>query len=185
MSSLESADVIIQNLPGETEGTTIINSHYFTEAVGYFCFAVFEVLTVIMILNMLVGTMCSTFQRVLDNVEVEWSFGLTDFYLEYMSQTVLPPPFNLIPTAAAIASILEFIKALIKRNSKKKAKFSPFYCCYIEREPDEVLVQQFPVLMAQLVQRYFREKDAVQDATTSEIEELKREITEMKHFLKK
>lgn len=111
MSSLESADVIIENLPGETENTTIINKHAFTEAVGYIAFALFEVLTVVMILNMLIATMSSTFQRVIDNLDIEWTFGKTDFYLEYMMQSTLPTPLNLIPTQVGITAFLEWFQA--------------------------------------------------------------------------
>lgn len=107
MSSLESADVIIENLPGETENTTIINQHTFTETVGYIAFAIFEILVVVMILNMLVATMSATFQRVIDNIDTEWTFGKTDFYLEYMVQPTLPPPLNLLPTPTGISSFLE------------------------------------------------------------------------------
>lgn len=39
MSPVESADVIIENLPGERESETIINQHNFTEFIGYFAFA--------------------------------------------------------------------------------------------------------------------------------------------------
>jgi len=39
MSPVESADVIIENLPGERESETIINHHNFTEFIGYFAFA--------------------------------------------------------------------------------------------------------------------------------------------------
>lgn len=38
MSPVESADVIIENLPGERESETIINSHSFTEFIGYLSF---------------------------------------------------------------------------------------------------------------------------------------------------
>lgn len=39
MSPVESADVVIENLPGERESETIINHHSFTEFIGYFAFA--------------------------------------------------------------------------------------------------------------------------------------------------
>lgn len=39
MSPVESADVIIENLPGERESETIINHHTFTEFIGYLAFA--------------------------------------------------------------------------------------------------------------------------------------------------
>lgn len=184
MSDLASADVIIENLPGETEGTTTTNSHSFTEAVGYISFALFEVLTVIVILNMLIATMSSTFQRVTDNVDVEWTFGKTLFYLEYLNQTTLPPPFNLIPTGAGISSLIEWLQVFSKSPPGKTAHCSPFNCCYIDTEADETLAKQFPIIMAQLVQRYFREKDSNADTTESEIDQIKMEINDLKQMIK-
>lgn len=184
MSALESADVIIENLPGETEHTTIINKHTFTEAIGYIAFALFEVLTVIMILNMLIATMSNTFQRVTDNVAVEWVFGKTEFYTEFMIQTTVPSPLNLIPTAGGIGSCLEYIQATTTRPPNKKARFNLDHCCFIDKEPDEALKEQLPVLMTQLVQRYFREKDSSADNTGNEIENLRQELNELKNYLK-
>nr|CAD7580581.1 unnamed protein product [Timema californicum] len=77
MSPLESADVIIENLPGDKQGTTVVNTHHFTETVGYIAFALFEVMSVIVILNMLIATMSNTFTKVIDNVDIEWTFGRT------------------------------------------------------------------------------------------------------------
>lgn len=39
MTAIESADVIIENIPGESESETIINKHTFTEGIGYFALA--------------------------------------------------------------------------------------------------------------------------------------------------
>lgn len=39
MTPMESADVIIENLPGDTPDTTIINKHEFTETIGYIALA--------------------------------------------------------------------------------------------------------------------------------------------------
>ncbi|XP_044267214.1 short transient receptor potential channel 4-like isoform X2 [Tribolium madens] len=161
MAPLETGDVIIENLPGDTENTTIINKHLFTEAVGYIAFALFEVLTVVMILNMLIATMSSTFQRVLDNIDVEWTFGKTDFYLEYMLQSTLPPPLNLIPTPSGISAFMEWFQSpkVDPREEEKK--------------------NDYPALMSQLVQRYFRDKDSA-TSPENDLEFLKQEIAEIK-----
>ncbi|KAF5297803.1 hypothetical protein FQA39_LY11952 [Lamprigera yunnana] len=181
MSALESADVIIENLPGETEGTTIINKHVFTETVGYFAFALFEVLTVIILLNMLIATMSNTFQRVNDNTDVEWTFGRTEFYLEYILQTTLPSPFNLIPTANGLSAVAEWVKVLFGKPLGKTARFSLGHCCYIESEMEESLSRDFPILMSQLIQRYFREKDST--AETADMENIKQEVSEIRQLL--
>ncbi|KAL3283593.1 hypothetical protein HHI36_006731 [Cryptolaemus montrouzieri] len=160
MSPLESADVIISNLPGPKENTTIVNSHDFTENMGYLSFAIYEMLTMTMIMNMLIATMSSTFQRVLDNLNTEWTFGKTDFYLEYMMQSTLPPPLNLIPTQLGFNLM------------KQVASFS------VTDAQEDQRASDYNALISQLVQRYFREKDTV--TTTSEIEELRQEINELK-----
>ncbi|RZC42137.1 short transient receptor potential channel 4, partial [Asbolus verrucosus] len=161
MAPLESADVIIENLPGETENTTIINKHLFTEAVGYIAFALFEVLIVIMILNMLIATMSATFQRVIDNLDVEWTFGKTDFYLEYMLQPTLPPPLNLIPTPTGISAFMEWFQ-----TPKSTAK-------------EEETYNDYPALMSQLAQRYFRDKDT-SASSENDMEALKQELADIK-----
>lgn len=40
--------------------------------------AVFEVISVIVMLNMLIATISNTFQKVTDNVDIEWTFGRTE-----------------------------------------------------------------------------------------------------------
>ncbi|KMQ97082.1 short transient receptor potential channel 5-like protein [Lasius niger] len=82
MSPVESADVIIENLPGDRESETIINQHSFTEFIGYFSFASFQFISVVVVLNMLIACMANTFTRVTDNVNVEWIFGRTEEDLE-------------------------------------------------------------------------------------------------------
>lgn len=77
MSPIESADVVIGNLEGEDPGTTVINKHGFTEGVGYFTFAMYQFLAVVVVLNMLVACMANTFTKVIDNVSVEWVFART------------------------------------------------------------------------------------------------------------
>ncbi|CAG9825081.1 unnamed protein product [Phaedon cochleariae] len=164
MAPLESADVIIENLPGDTADSTITNSHDFTEAVGYIAFALFEVLIVVMILNMLIATMSATFQRVIDNLDVEWTFGKTDFYLEYMLQSVTPSPFNLIPTPGGISSFMELMQGAVPSSDKNMNEL------------------EYPALMTLLVQRYFREKDT-DSAAATEMDVFRQEIHELKMLL--
>ncbi|XP_018319395.1 short transient receptor potential channel 5-like [Agrilus planipennis] len=181
MAPLESADVIIENLPGPEKGVTVTNRHSFTEAIGYIAFAVFEFLTVIVILNMLIATMSHTFQTITDNVDIEWTFGKTEFYLDYMYQTTLPPPFNLIPTGSGILSALEWFRLIrSKGKDSKKAGFSFSHCCYIEYGMDQKVIEEFPVLMSQLVQRYFREKSSGTETAETDLELIRKELLDIK-----
>lgn len=95
MSDQNAGSVVIENLPSENGKRDVIHTHDFTEAVGYTLFAVFTVITSIVLMNMLIAAMSNTYQRITENVDVEWIFGRTEVYLAYMGQTVMPPPFNL------------------------------------------------------------------------------------------
>ncbi|XP_015588329.1 short transient receptor potential channel 4 [Cephus cinctus] len=181
MSAIESADVIIENLPGENDSETIINKHTYTEAIGYVAFAGFEFISVVVVLNMLIACMSNTFTKITDNVDVEWTFGRTEVYVDFMAQANLPPPFNLLSTARGILWIIEYFKILINKPPDKRARWNIKHCCYIENV-DENDKENFSVVMTQLVQRYFRKKQAKAEQT--DVEGLRREITELRGILR-
>ncbi|KAK1136923.1 hypothetical protein K0M31_001455 [Melipona bicolor] len=181
MSPIESADVIIENLPGESENETIINQHTFTEIIGYVAFAGFTFIGVIVILNMLIACMSNTMTKVTENLIVEWTFGRTETYVDCMLTTALPPPFNIIPTYVGIQPIVEYLKVWLKPTPEKRARWHPHYCFYIETLTEESNTD-FDVVMGQLVRRYFRKKD--KEAEENETEKLTREIIELRNLLR-
>nr|XP_050845481.1 short transient receptor potential channel 5-like [Vespula vulgaris] len=188
MSPIESADVIIENLPSDSETETIINYHTFTEIIGYIAFASFEFISVVVVLNMLIACMTNTFTKVTENVIVEWTFGRTEVYVDFMLMTTLPPPFNIIPTFAGFQTVAEYVKVLLKPPPNKRARWDFMQCCYIvssvelhetlEDEKDEI----FDQVMMQLVQRYFRMKSREIEKTN--IEKLRRELIEVRGLLR-
>ncbi|KAK9303709.1 hypothetical protein QLX08_004706 [Tetragonisca angustula] len=181
MSPIESADVIIENLPGESENETIINQHTFTEIIGYIAFAGFTFISVIVILNMLIACMSNTMTKITENVIVEWTFGRTEAYVDFMLTTTLPPPFNIIPTYVGIQPIVEYLKVWLKPTPDKRARWHPHYCFYIETLTEEN-DSDFSMVMGQLVQRYFRKKD--KQVEENEAEKLTREIIELRNLLR-
>lgn len=127
---------------------------YFTQAVGTFLYSVFETLSVIVMLNMLIATMTNTFQRITGNSYIEWVFGRTQVFLSFSVYTDLPPPFNPIPTIPCLIDSCGFFGNCCKAGaisvanmiSSKKYNMKAF-------SNDE-----FKNLMARLVRRYFRDK---------------------------
>ncbi|XP_075225817.1 short transient receptor potential channel 4-like [Lycorma delicatula] len=88
VSDPDNAKVVIENIQGEG-GKTIMNEHYITEALGYYSFAIFMVLTVIIVLNMMIATMANTYQQVVNNVGVEWVFGRTEVNIQFVQLFVV------------------------------------------------------------------------------------------------
>ncbi|XP_026323634.1 short transient receptor potential channel 6-like isoform X2 [Hyposmocoma kahamanoa] len=165
MAPLESADVVLENTENIHVKGPRNNRHAFTERIGYFCFGCFEVISVIVVLNMLIATMSNTFQRVTDNVAIEWTFGRTQVYVDFIWQTTVPSPYNMIPTAAAMSSIVDWLRCKLGKLSGAKARWSLSYCFFIERDLEKNLQEEFPALMSVLVQRYFKQKGNIKDTT--------------------
>lgn len=80
---------------------------------------------------MLIATMSNTFQRVTDNVDIEWTFGRVQVYLKYMRETTLPPPFNLILAPQGVLLVIEWIRIFFYPVPEKMARWSIHHCCYI------------------------------------------------------
>ncbi|XP_048006212.1 short transient receptor potential channel 4-like [Leguminivora glycinivorella] len=118
LSPLESADVVLDNR-NSSDGLPLAQ-HTYTERIGYFCFGCFEVISVIVVLNMLIATMSNTYQRVINNVATEWTFGKTEMYLNYMYETTLPSPYNLVPTPIGVKAAAEWLFRLCRHKLPAK-----------------------------------------------------------------
>ncbi|XP_012142580.2 short transient receptor potential channel 4 isoform X2 [Megachile rotundata] len=181
MSPIESADVVIENLPSDSENETVINQHTFTEFIGYLSFAAFTFISVILILNMLIACMSNTLTKVTENVIVEWIFGRTEAYVDYMLTTTLPPPFNIVPTYVGVQPVIEYLKIWWRPPPNKRARWDINHCCFIETTEKETS-DAFDMVMGQLVQRYFRKKE--KQETENEVERLTKEIVELRSLLR-
>lgn len=151
MTSLEAPNVIIENndRDGGSSGSNgpEKHQHHFTQLVGYGLFAVFEVLMVIVMLNMLIAAMSDTFQRVADNAEYEWLFGRTEVYVNYMLLDDLPPPFNLLPTLNTLITLKNGLFTAVSRDGNPDDGNDKQY--------DSV---EFRALNSEIIKRYFTHK---------------------------
>lgn len=50
-----------------------------------------------------------------------------------MASSILPPPFNLVPTASGIRDMFRWFRLLAKPSDGQRAKCSLTHCCYIVR----------------------------------------------------
>ncbi|KAI5710441.1 hypothetical protein M8J75_008658 [Diaphorina citri] len=153
MSSMDAPAVIIENMNDTESNVNYINKHYFTEFTGYFLFAAFEILMVIVMLNMLSLILLRSHTS-----DIEWIFGRSQVYLPYMSDVATPPPFNIF------AICLNVYRDFMKRRN------CPEYWQEEEKDlkaSDEDCSEDmghFNKLMSLLVQRYFRRKSKAQQS---------------------
>nr|XP_006821754.1 PREDICTED: short transient receptor potential channel 5-like [Saccoglossus kowalevskii] len=132
----------------DLEVLSVEADHSFTVSVGELTFALYHVCAIIVLLNALIAMMSNTYTRVEENADAEWKFYRTVLWLGFMgSDTVLPPPFNLIPSTRSIKRVLScdcFHKKTKKDNS----------------DIIESLQTQYEAVLRQLTLRHISDKRA-------------------------
>ncbi|XP_029457720.1 short transient receptor potential channel 2-like [Rhinatrema bivittatum] len=103
---------------GMGERTAVdMNEFVMAEFVGRALYGLFTIIMVIVLLNMLVAMITNSFQKIMNDADVEWKFARSKLYLSYFREGLtLPVPFNIIPTPK---SIFYFIRGIFR-----------FICCY-------------------------------------------------------
>ncbi|XP_037079458.1 short transient receptor potential channel 3-like [Pollicipes pollicipes] len=163
---LQSVTVVIENLPGGSKDLPIINSHGFTEAIGYILFAAFHVLCGMIIMNMLIAVMTCTFHEVHASADIEWKFARSKVWITFILEPSMPPPFNLIPSVQSVWRMFSWLGHVLVRRRGRTPRCDARRCCYQEEEL-----------------RYFRdraESDAQEAATAAEVDGLLAEVQGIK-----
>ncbi|CAH1777259.1 unnamed protein product [Owenia fusiformis] len=181
------ANVIVGNVYNETM-TTKMNYHTFTEMMGLILFGMYQILVVIVVVNMLIAMMSNTLNRIEENVDMEWKFARSKLWMQYFeAQGTLPPPMNLIPSPKSILKLIRFLCCCMacRRKSEKQTvvKCSMKKCCHEEEtvplEESEKTNVKYERLVAILVHRYMNRKENEkdqEDVTPDDIETLHQDL---------
>ncbi|OBS67563.1 hypothetical protein A6R68_03898 [Neotoma lepida] len=79
--------------------TNVKARHEFTEFVGATMFGTYNVISLVVLLNMLIAMMNNSYQLIADHADIEWKFARTKLWMSYFDEGgTLPPPFNIIPS---------------------------------------------------------------------------------------
>ncbi|KFP62484.1 Short transient receptor potential channel 6, partial [Cariama cristata] len=104
----------------EVKSVVINYKHKFIENIGYVLYGVYNVTMVIVLLNMLIAMINSSFQEIEDDADVEWKFARAKLWFSYFEEgRTLPVPFNLVPSPKSLLYLLLRIKRCISK---------PFLC---------------------------------------------------------
>lgn len=162
MTSSTAGTVVIENTPAEDgDDETPVNNHYITQAVGTLLYSVFQTLSVIVTLNMLIATMTNTFQRVTGNSYVEWVFGRTEVFLSFSMHSDLPPPLNILPTIRCMVDFFKWLVSCCRASSLGFVNMVSSKKYYADAFSDN---KAFHDLMHKLSRRYFRHRHRPTDA---------------------
>ncbi|XP_061575772.1 short transient receptor potential channel 6 [Cololabis saira] len=98
----------------EVKSVVININHKFIENIGYVLYGVYNIIMVIVLLNMLIAMFNSSFQEIEDDADVEWKFARAKLWFSYFEHgSTLPVPFNLVPSPKFVVSLLLGMKRLL------------------------------------------------------------------------
>ncbi|CAM4355284.1 unnamed protein product [Lepidochelys olivacea] len=187
----------------EVKSVVINYKHKFIENIGYVLYGVYNVTMVIVLLNMLIAMINSSFQEIEDDADVEWKFARAKLWFSYFEEgRTLPVPFNLVPTPKSLLYLLLRIKKWISKgylchkngfqedaemNKLGQSKQSSI------RSTDDLHLnslsnppRQYQKIMKRLIKRYVlkaqinKENDEVNEG---ELKEIKQDISSLRYEL--
>ncbi|XP_040907234.1 short transient receptor potential channel 6a isoform X2 [Toxotes jaculatrix] len=177
----------------EVRSVVINNGHKFIENIGYVLYGVYNVTMVIVLLNMLIAMINSSFQEIEDDADVEWKFARAKLWFSYFEEgRTLPVPFNLVPSPKSMQGLATSIKSWLLQHVTGHS----------EEKPDTQLNQlgegkhsgygdstsptRYQKIMKRLIKRYIikaqadRESDEI---TEGELKEIKQDISSLRYEL--
>ncbi|XP_075959755.1 short transient receptor potential channel 7b [Anarhichas minor] len=122
----ESFKTLFWSIFGLSEVISVVlkYDHKFIENIGYVLYGVYNVTMVVVLLNMLIAMINSSYQEIEEDADVEWKFARAKLWLSYFDEgRTLPAPFNMVPSPKSFYYLVLRIKSclihLCKANSHR------------------------------------------------------------------
>ncbi|XP_038420682.1 short transient receptor potential channel 3 isoform X6 [Canis lupus baileyi] len=118
----ESFKTLFWSIFGLSEVTSVVlkYDHKFIENIGYVLYGIYNVTMVVVLLNMLIAMINSSYQEIEDDSDVEWKFARSKLWLSYFDDgKTLPPPFSLVPSPK---SFVYFVMRIINFSKCRRSR---------------------------------------------------------------
>ncbi|XP_008288414.1 short transient receptor potential channel 4-like [Stegastes partitus] len=165
--------------------TNVKEKHEFTEFVGSTMFGTYNIISLVVLLNMLIAMMNNSYQHIADHADIEWKFARTKLWMSYFEEGgTLPSPFNIIPSPKTIYYLFGWIKKhLFRRPSIKRLET---FGTLGRRAAENVrLNHEYQEVLRNLVKRYvaamIRDAKTEEGLTEENFKELKQDISSFRY----
>ncbi|XP_026856656.2 short transient receptor potential channel 4a [Electrophorus electricus] len=165
--------------------TNVDPDHQFTEFVGATMFGTYNIISLVVLLNMLIAMMNNSYQHIADHADIEWKFARTKLWMSYFEEGgTLPPPFNLIPSPKSAWYLIRWIKAHIFKSTRSKR--TETFGSLSRRAAENVRIShQYQEVLRNLVKRYvaamIRDAKTEEGLTEENFKELKQDISSFRY----
>ncbi|KAM9728926.1 short transient receptor potential channel 6a isoform 2-T2 [Menidia menidia] len=177
----------------EVKSVVINNGHKFIENIGYVLYGVYNVTMVIVLLNMLIAMINSSFQEIEDDADVEWKFARAKLWISYFEEgRTLPVPFNLVPSPKTMLGLVKAIRSLTLKlmEGRRENKFETQLNQLGEDKNSGYGSSSSPTryekIMKRLIKRYIIKAQADKESdeiTEGELKEIKQDISSLRYEL--
>ncbi|KAM9498003.1 short transient receptor potential channel 6-like isoform 1-T1 [Salvelinus alpinus] len=174
----------------EVKSVVINNDHKFIENIGYVLYGVYNVTMVIVLLNMLIAMINSSFQEIEDDADVEWKFARAKLWFSYFEEgRTLPVPFNLVPSPKATLGLATAVRALLQHSHTQPpdgAQLNQLGDSKASGYSSSPRPTRYQKIMKRLIKRYIikaqtdKENDEINEG---ELKEIKQDISSLRYEL--
>uniref|UniRef100_A0A665TZD2 Transient receptor potential cation channel, subfamily C, member 7b n=1 Tax=Echeneis naucrates TaxID=173247 RepID=A0A665TZD2_ECHNA len=188
----ESFKTLFWSIFGLSEVISVVlkYDHKFIENIGYVLYGVYNVTMVVVLLNMLIAMINSSYQEIEEDSDVEWKFARAKLWLSYFDEgRTLPAPFNLVPSPKSFYYLVLRIKSCLIRLCKVNGhRHNELEMGMLNSQAKASLRNNFipGKIMKRLIKRYVlkaqvdRESDEVNEG---ELKEIKQDISSLRYEL--
>ncbi|XP_078684805.1 short transient receptor potential channel 4-like [Branchiostoma floridae x Branchiostoma belcheri] len=161
--------------------------HAFTEFVGTWMFGAYNVIALIVLLNMLIAMMNNSYQHIADHADTEWKFARTKLWLSYFEEGgTLPPPFNIVPSPKFFWYTIMWVKNSCSEicNFRKKQlnrMRSIGKMTAIKLRKDMAYKDVIQNLVRRYIANEIRDRESSEGLCEDDINELKQDISSFRY----
>ncbi|XP_055004227.1 short transient receptor potential channel 4a [Boleophthalmus pectinirostris] len=165
--------------------TNVKPDHQFTEFVGATMFGTYNVISLVVLLNMLIAMMNNSYQHIADHADIEWKFARTKLWMSYFEEgATLPAPFNIIPSPKSFWYLMCWTKRQICKRTRSRRPET--LGTLGRRAADNVRINhQYQEVLRNLVKRYvaamIRDAKTEEGLTEENFKELKQDISSFRY----
>ncbi|XP_033834281.1 short transient receptor potential channel 4a [Periophthalmus magnuspinnatus] len=165
--------------------TNVKPDHQFTEFVGATMFGTYNIISLVVLLNMLIAMMNNSYQHIADHADIEWKFARTKLWMSYFEEgATLPAPFNIIPSPKSFWYLMCWAKRQICKRARSRRPES--LGSLGRRAAENVRINhQYQEVLRNLVKRYvaamIRDAKTEEGLTEENFKELKQDISSFRY----
>uniref|UniRef100_A0A8C9TUB8 Short transient receptor potential channel 4-like n=1 Tax=Scleropages formosus TaxID=113540 RepID=A0A8C9TUB8_SCLFO len=167
--------------------TNVTANHKFTNFVGATMFGTYNVISLVVLLNMLIAMMNNSYQQIFDHADIEWKFARTKLWISYFEEGgTLPSPFNIIPSPKSIWYFIKWTKKHIYRRTTSKRRERDSTLNSNPQNSENIQINnQYQEVMRHLIKRYvaatIRHAKTEEGLTEENFKELKQDISSFRY----